>query len=45
MKYQRMKFHKILAELDSEEKARLWVMNFTFCKASQTRDQIEVAYF
>ena len=25
MKYQRMKFHKILAELDSEEKARAWV--------------------
>ena len=25
MKYQRMKFHKILRELDSEEKARLWV--------------------
>ena len=25
MKYQRMKFNKILKELDSEEKARLWV--------------------
>lgn len=25
MKYQKMKFHRILSELDSEEKARLWV--------------------
>ena len=25
MKYQRMKFCKILSELDSEEKARIWI--------------------